>query len=469
MRRILRGVLGFALVAGVLGYTRPACAAAGALDPTFGKGGIARGPASQFLDASLQPDGRLVAVGLGPASGSDVSTSFAIVRLRSDGTPDASFGDAGVVYRACPSCIGAWTAVALEGDGKILVAGIARSFDDSGPELALAPPQARIARYRRDGTLDAGFAVASVFEQPASPLGVLVQPEGKSLVSAVTAADSRLHLVRLDRNGRIDPSYGDGGTAALDLFFTPGRLVEQPDGKVLTLAQSTREDPNHVAPVMARVLPDGHLDPTFGIDGLADLWQLDAGVVATDLALFSDGSIVVARSTGDQVFLERYDETGHNDRTFGALGQARFVATGGSEVSLLAQPYGAVAVLAVERQPSGGDWVVARFDRRGMPDLGFGEGFEVRTELAVGGEDPGDPARLLEAPGGKLLAVGSTEDGLAAVRYLGDPTPLCREPLSRRPSDIPTLQNDARNRDCQVAPGGPAVHLRRVPSAAGGG
>ncbi|HEX8189042.1 MAG TPA: delta-60 repeat domain-containing protein, partial [Pyrinomonadaceae bacterium] len=122
-------------------------AAAAGLDLTFGDGGkvLTDFPEVNDIpaDAALQPDGRLVVVGYteGPTS-----ADFALARYNADGTLDPSFGAGGKVrtsFPGYPATSGDYaqaTAVALQPDGKIVVAGAGNQY--------------LLARYNADGTLD---------------------------------------------------------------------------------------------------------------------------------------------------------------------------------------------------------------------------------------------------------------------------------------------------------------------------
>src|SRR5438270_10459754 len=101
---------------------------AGDLDPTFGMGGELtnsfQGPLdSQAQAAALQPDGKIVEVG-GATNG--FAGGFGVVRFNADGSLDPSFGKDGTVNTAFPgaACLDRATAVAIQGDGRIVVAGI---------------------------------------------------------------------------------------------------------------------------------------------------------------------------------------------------------------------------------------------------------------------------------------------------------------------------------------------------------
>src|SRR6266536_6168109 len=92
----------------------------GTLDSTFGSGGKLTTDFGGFdvaLGVALQADGKIVAVG-GGGSGSD----FALARYNADGSLDASFGSGGMVTTDFGGFEAA-TAVAIQGDGKIVVTG----------------------------------------------------------------------------------------------------------------------------------------------------------------------------------------------------------------------------------------------------------------------------------------------------------------------------------------------------------
>ena len=163
---------------------------------------------------------------------------------------------------------------------------------------------------------------------------------------------------------------------------------------------------------MARYLPDGTLDQSFGVGGKVTTAAL-AGV-ASALALGPAGTIVVA-GFGD---VSRYLPTGALDESFGTAG--RVTIPGNTIVrALIVLPDGSDT--ARWKLPSGGapDFLVARLTSSGTLDPTFGVGGKVVTDL--GGED--EAAQLLLLPDGKLLAVGETVVGaanFALVRYLSD-------------------------------------------------
>jgi len=155
----------------------------GSLDASFGVGGKLT-LASQLVGEGLarQGDGKFVLVGsVAIGSGATASTDFALMRLNADGSPDTSFGSTGTVTTAVSNERDAALAVALQADGKILVAG---RTSNTNTDFA-------IARYNIDGTLDTGFGnglgvlTVDFFGFTDIAESVAVQPDGKIVVGGV--------------------------------------------------------------------------------------------------------------------------------------------------------------------------------------------------------------------------------------------------------------------------------------------
>src|SRR6185369_1594957 len=94
---------------------------------------------------AVQPDGKLVAAGAATING---SSEFAVARYNSNGTLDVNFGTGGKVTTDVGGRFESARAVALQGDGKIVVAG--------GTVIGLFNDFA-LARYNSNGTLDTSF------------------------------------------------------------------------------------------------------------------------------------------------------------------------------------------------------------------------------------------------------------------------------------------------------------------------
>lgn len=249
--RTIAAVLGV-----VLASLSPAAhAAAGDLDRGFGVGGVQTLP---FRDAyayadevARQADGKIVVLGTAHSS-VGILSDFALVRLLSDGSLDTTFGDEGRVTTDFDGRYDEGLALALQPDGKIVVAG-----NDSGRGLLLA-------RYTSNGALDQGFgsggSVLTRLEGPSEATAVAIQPDGK-IVAAGRTRDGAVYtyaVARYDAAGSLDPSFGRGGVVVTRLAPLPKVVsgtavgaVLQADGKIVvggTLQQLT-----------------GGASPTFGL------------------------------------------------------------------------------------------------------------------------------------------------------------------------------------------------------------
>jgi uncharacterized delta-60 repeat protein len=190
----------------------------GALDSTFGSGGIVTTPIGS-LDAdvgslAVQADGKIVAAGLAGNAFTDV-WDVALLRYNANGSLDTTFGGGdGIVTTDIGSSSNYANAVALQADGKIVVAGnaFANSFANTSDIAVL--------RYNTDGTLDtAGFGSPNGYVTTNvgafdNGFAVAVQPaDGKIVVAGNSNAGmgDRLALLRYNADGSPDAGFGTSG------------------------------------------------------------------------------------------------------------------------------------------------------------------------------------------------------------------------------------------------------------------
>src|SRR4029077_6928632 len=177
------------------------------------------------------------------------------------GTLDPKFGNGGIVFTANTVA----NAGALQGDGKILVAGSISTAQNS--------EQPGLLRYNTNGTLDPNFGIGGrvvIGGTNAGPaFAVTVQTDGKILVAA--PANLLLTVFRFNSNGSPDNTFGNNGATAIqatDVFLAPasGGLALQPHGRILV---ATAHNDGGPARIVARLLANGQLDATFGSNGVA--------------------------------------------------------------------------------------------------------------------------------------------------------------------------------------------------------
>ncbi len=259
-----------------------------ALDPTFGKKGLAVIKTFTHTVGSavaIQPDGKIVAAGRGfSATGPN---KVAVWRLTAGGELDPSFNATGTAEISDKHEDYVY-AIALQPDGKIVLAG-----------ASFAPPQdAVVWRLKANGgagglneALDTTFgaigqANVEVAGGSASANALALQPDGKIVIAGSTGEGPLGYdamVWRLEANGgtvvtnsALDPSFGNAGAAAIGgagVFARAAAVELQPDGKIL-VAGSTRTGENPSAAVIWRLLAGGGtaalssaLDPTFGTGG----------------------------------------------------------------------------------------------------------------------------------------------------------------------------------------------------------
>jgi uncharacterized delta-60 repeat protein len=232
----------------------------GALDPTFGTGGIVEtdvcGGVGNLLlrDAVAQPDGKVLLYAFGFGGCAPV----VLARYGVGGLLDASFGAGGLLLDDLALTNEDFDQLVLQPDGKALLIGDA----DAGGEDVVA-----LARYDTAGVLDAGFGAGGVvtvdldldLEIPDRFVNGVLLSDGRILTAVEVDPVNRVGFTRFDDTGVVDGSYGTAGTAITDLFTVPRFMLAQPGAKVVLVN----------AQELQRYDAAGALDPTFGIGGVA--------------------------------------------------------------------------------------------------------------------------------------------------------------------------------------------------------
>ncbi len=177
-RTVLAGLVALGLPVGV------ARAADGDLDPTFGNGGKVvtnfNLPASAASAVAIQGDGKIVAAGF--SFDEQANIDFAAARYDTQGNLDPTFNSDGRVTTDFFGFFDIANAVAIQPDGKIVLAGTAL--------LGLVYDFA-LVRYNPDGSLDSSFdgdgKLTTDFDGGGdSAYGVVIQPDGKIIAVGVS-------------------------------------------------------------------------------------------------------------------------------------------------------------------------------------------------------------------------------------------------------------------------------------------
>jgi len=281
----------------------------GSIDADFGTDGVGLlGPsgvgAMEAKALCLQPDGKILVVG-------DGDEGVSLARFLPDGTLDASFGSStfpGVSYSSAGGDYAGASDVAVQPDGKILVAGQGGT-----------PLQFRVSRYLADGSEDDGPDFGQ-FGEVLVPFGTVadraaalaLQPDGKILLGGTVFVDDitiDFGVARLNADGSLDPSFGSGGkvtTGSPAFQETCTSMVLQPDGKILQAGYAGNGDNNDY--MLVRYHADGVRDSDFGTDGVV-ITNAQSNDRGGDLALQPDGKIIMGGTTNvinDDIVLVRY-------------------------------------------------------------------------------------------------------------------------------------------------------------------
>ena len=263
----------------------------------------ARRPTRRSTSRSTQ-HGRIVVAG---KSGSD----FGVARYEPDGDPDPTFGGGdGIVVTDFNGGFDAASGVALQSDGRIVVAGNAGVV--RVPGLGFQNDFAFV-RYEDDGDVDLKVTTELGSD---TDLGndVAVDAQDRIVVAGQVNQGDDFALVRYEPDGDVDASFA-GGIVITD--FGGGEVIKgiamRPDGRIVVAGWSST-GPTDFDFAVAQYSADGVLDQAFGLVK-TDLSHREFGDdFAEDLALEPDGGIVVVgRNTSDtfnDLAIVRYDADG---------------------------------------------------------------------------------------------------------------------------------------------------------------
>ncbi len=407
----------------------------GTLDPTFGNSGIVTtklGSADSQVNAlALQADGRIIAAGY--AFNATNNKDFAVVRYLANGSLDPSFGSNGMVLTAIDDGLDEVNGLAIQSDGKIIAAGIAVATApviDANVALARYLPDGTLdLGFGFNGKVIASLP-ASGYNEVAN--AVALQPDGKIVIAGeVAPLDSSVQderasdflIMRFRDDGTLDPAFQGG---AVRTYFERYRdsakaLAIQPDNRILTAGFAITEMGNFVISIV-RQESDGRFDTTFGSSGRV-VTSASSDLYAHALALQADGKFVVAGSSSNNFALWRHlarDED--NDRIAEPWGltpspfsfnDVNAVALNTPQTSNLITIAGLETDLRVPVSVCGGEYAIngATDYTRGVNYVGNGDQINVRhlsapnagtltdTVLSVGGwSAANNPSLLIGAP-----------------------------------------------------------------------
>ncbi|MEH2224731.1 DUF4347 domain-containing protein, partial [Nostoc sp.] len=357
---------------------------------------------------ALQDDGKILVAGVS-------NSNFAVVRYNSNGSLDTSFGTAGKVTTNLGSTDIAYS-IALQDDGKILVAGVSSS-------------NFAVLRYNSDGSLDNSFGNAGkVINNLGSSdiaYSVALQDDGKILLAGVS--NSNFAVLRYNSNGSLDTNFGTAGKVITNLGSTDiaRSIALQDDGKILVAGVSN----NNFAVV--RYNSNGSLDTSFGTAGTV-INNLGSTDIAYNIALQDDGKILLVGVSNNNFAVVRYDSNGSLDTSFGTAGKV-ITNLGGTDIaySVSVQANGKIIVAGSSKN----NFAVLRYNSNGSLDTSFGTAGIITTDI---GTNTIDNAYALTQHDGTIIVAGVSANNFAVARYRVNQNPVLVKEIADKeiPEDI---------------------------------
>ena len=349
-----------------------------------------------------------------------LSSNNAAIFPFSNGSLDSTFDADGIVTTEISGGNNIAQAVAVQTDGKLIVAGYNRNATDN--DFA-------VARYNPNGTLDNSFDTDGIVITPIGAasedeaFAVAIQTDGKILLAGQTfnGANTDIAIVRYNPNGSLDSTFdGDGiVTTVIGAGSELARnIAVQTDGKIVVAGQTFNGINNDIAVV--RYNANGSLDTTF--DGNSGIGN---GIVTTAIgsgndfgyavAIQTNNKIVVAgyffNGTNNDAVILRYDANGVLDTSFDTDGIVTASAgTNTDEAFAVAIQTDGKIVFAgcTNNIGSPNDFLIGRFNTNGTPDATFGTNGLTITPIGALAEFANSVAIQAD---GKIVAAGFSSNG----------------------------------------------------------
>jgi len=253
------------------------------------------GDFDQATSVAIQSDGKILVTGTATI---DFNGEFALLRLSSSGSFDTTFGadHNGMVTTEWSSAYAESAGVALQSDGKILLVGYANDYGTGDSDAAIARYNPDGSLDSSFGAAHNGQVKVDLGHIDDTARAVALQSDGKILLAGYsndTAGNSDFALARLSASGDLDSQFANGGIVltdfgGLDQAFA---MVVQSDDSIVLAGQGEISGQHDFA--LARYTASGSLDNTFGSGGqiTTNMGQDDC---VAGLAIDSNGGIIAA-------------------------------------------------------------------------------------------------------------------------------------------------------------------------------
>jgi len=350
----------------------------GSLDNTFnGTGKVTTSIVAGSDGAScmaIQTDGKIVVGGYAVVS----SEGFALARYNTDGSLDTTFNGTGKVTTAIGTGESAIASVVLQSDGRILATGSVNATTNRDFVVARYNPDGSL-----DGALNGtGIVMTSVGNGNVHARSIALQTDGKILVAGVTSIGlgNYFALVRYNVNGTLDTTFNSTGKVVTSVTSTgflndsASSVVLQSDGKILVSGYSNNGSNYDFA--LVRYNSDGSLDTTFNGTGKLTTSISSSSDFAGSMGLQSNGRIVVAgyvsRFANSDFAVARYNSNGSLDTSFNGTGKVTTdigTATDDLAFGLAMQPDGNILLAGYSNSAGTYQFALVRYLGDPLPDI----------------------------------------------------------------------------------------------------
>ena len=358
---------------------------------------------------AIQPDGKLLVAGLMYAS----NARGLIIRLNTNGSVDSSFANTGF-QRINPeeNRLPIIKKIIVQPDGKILV---------SGQDLSIGILQ----RLNADGSYDTGFSSPFNGQLGGSGQTMALQPDGKIVLNeypddSVVGGDDQMHLFRYNPDGSRDLSFSSAATQVPRNSSYNASVHVAPSGRIIVTGRFDSEvramaftstgvvDPSFATAGTKVVIPARYkffVDP---LTGRPRVQTTPCGI--TNSIQQADGKILVSGACGNPAdnktfIMGRINADGSSDLSFGTSG-VKYEPSLPEMRALAVQPNGNIVVGGTENN----DFLLARFNSTGVRDTVWGGSGKVSTGFSTrAGIIPVDSiGALVTSSDGKIIAAGAS-------------------------------------------------------------
>jgi uncharacterized delta-60 repeat protein len=293
----------------------------GAVDPNYGTGGTAN---TNGYNAVMQSDGKVV-----ESNSYNAPDSFLILmsRYNSNGSPDLSYGTNGIVISDFFGQNQSYGPTAIQPDNKVVMAGY---IDNNvGTDVLLIRYD---TTGSPDPSFGTGGAVIADYEMQDYAQAIAIGGDGKILVAGVGYTASYqlvMFFARFNKNGSVDSSFAQKGFMIISIGVEvfPGTVAFQNDGKLL-LAYETSYDYNTFNSFITRYKSNGTVDSSFGVNGTIPV-DGPGVILESDQKLLVSGTVIDAQNNVD-FSVARFKPNGSIDKSFANNGKTITTFTPGS-------------------------------------------------------------------------------------------------------------------------------------------